>query len=87
MDATELVLQRGSRESVQRTERFVHQQDRRLDRKGSGKGNALAHATRQLRRFLDNAAADRPTTIAMPSVQFLLRRRLQGREKTWSTPR
>jgi hypothetical protein len=44
----QLVLQPGADQRIERRERLVHQQDRRVGGKGAGQAHALLHAARQL---------------------------------------
>ena len=45
-----LVLQLGADQRIERGERLVHEQDRRLGGEGAGQADALLHAARQLMR-------------------------------------
>ena len=47
----QLLLQQDARLRVQRRERFVHQQDRRIDGERAGHADALLHAARELVRI------------------------------------
>ncbi len=53
----QLVLQPRADQRVERRERLVHQQDRRLGREGAGKADALLHPARQLVHALVAPAA------------------------------
>src|SRR6185312_1268487 len=49
-DGEQLLMHERARLRVERPERLVHQQDRRLDRQRARDGDALLHAARELRR-------------------------------------
>src|SRR6185437_14344390 len=49
-DGDQLLMHERARLRVERPERLVHQQDRRLDRQRARDGDALLHAARELRR-------------------------------------
>src|SRR5215470_1536406 len=50
-DAEQLVLHQAAGLRIERAERLVHQQDRRIERKRACDGGALLHAARELRRI------------------------------------
>src|SRR5260370_3806228 len=50
-DGEQLALHQAAGLCVERAERFIHQQDARVDGERSGDGDALFHAARKLRRI------------------------------------